>query len=146
MRQLVLLASVRPHTIVMGPKVYSRDGCIVCKARRKKCDEVRPECGACVRMKLPCAYSRASGMSKSKAAGSLPSISESDSGKHAPRSVVVTSARRMDWKRTDCPPSEGLSYRAFQFSICESFVVNACELVSKYQTWNFVSLVNDNTN
>lgn len=34
----------------------SRKGCSTCKKRRVKCDESKPECGNCVRMKLACGY------------------------------------------------------------------------------------------
>lgn len=34
----------------------SRKGCSTCKRRRVKCDEARPLCGKCLRMKLVCGY------------------------------------------------------------------------------------------
>lgn len=34
----------------------SRKGCLTCKRRRVKCDETRPLCNNCVRMKLECGY------------------------------------------------------------------------------------------
>lgn len=34
----------------------SRKGCSTCKKRRVKCDEVRPQCSNCQRMKLVCGY------------------------------------------------------------------------------------------
>lgn len=34
----------------------SRKGCSTCKKRRVKCDEAKPQCGNCVRMKLVCGY------------------------------------------------------------------------------------------
>lgn len=34
----------------------SRKGCSTCKRRRVKCDEQKPVCGNCVRMKLTCGY------------------------------------------------------------------------------------------
>lgn len=34
----------------------SRMGCLTCKRRRVKCDETRPSCKNCVRMKLVCGY------------------------------------------------------------------------------------------
>lgn len=40
----------RPHT-------KSRTGCKACKARRVKCDEVRPSCRRCTNRKTPCVYS-----------------------------------------------------------------------------------------
>lgn len=40
------------------PLVRSHKGCKRCRERRKKCDEDRPVCGACVRLKLPCSWPR----------------------------------------------------------------------------------------
>ncbi|RSL76644.1 hypothetical protein CEP51_009778 [Fusarium floridanum] len=34
----------------------SRAGCICCKRRKVKCDEVAPQCGSCQRLGLPCEY------------------------------------------------------------------------------------------
>lgn len=34
----------------------SKKGCITCKKRRVKCDEAKPKCANCVRMKLECGY------------------------------------------------------------------------------------------
>lgn len=38
------------------PRVYSKGGCNRCKARRKKCDEIRPICSACAKWGWPCSY------------------------------------------------------------------------------------------
>ncbi|KAK9418076.1 putative Zn(2)-C6 fungal-type domain-containing protein [Seiridium unicorne] len=35
----------------------SRNGCLICRRRRVKCDETRPLCGQCCRLKLDCAWS-----------------------------------------------------------------------------------------
>lgn len=32
------------------------NGCIQCRARRKKCDETKPVCQACTRLLLPCSW------------------------------------------------------------------------------------------
>lgn len=34
----------------------SKKGCTTCKRRRVKCDELKPKCGNCLRMKLDCGY------------------------------------------------------------------------------------------
>lgn len=34
----------------------SRNGCVSCKTRRKKCDEKKPRCGGCSRLNLECKY------------------------------------------------------------------------------------------
>ncbi|KAI8625398.1 hypothetical protein F5Y19DRAFT_269815 [Xylariaceae sp. FL1651] len=42
-----------------GPRLYhkkSRTGCLRCKQRRVKCDEVRPSCGSCSRHLVECVY------------------------------------------------------------------------------------------
>lgn len=36
----------------------TRFGCKRCKARRVKCDETHPQCGACIRHNVPCEYSK----------------------------------------------------------------------------------------
>ena len=36
--------------------VRNRTGCLACKRRRKKCDEQKPICGACIKLKLPCSF------------------------------------------------------------------------------------------
>lgn len=40
------------------PFARSQKGCTRCRERRKKCDEERPICGACVRLNLPCFWPR----------------------------------------------------------------------------------------
>lgn len=35
-------------------RVKTKTGCSTCRSRRKKCDESKPVCGACVRLKLHC--------------------------------------------------------------------------------------------
>ncbi|KAI2473724.1 hypothetical protein F4781DRAFT_803 [Annulohypoxylon bovei var. microspora] len=45
-----------------GPRLYhkkSRTGCMRCKQRRVKCDEVRPSCGSCSRHGVDCLYPNA---------------------------------------------------------------------------------------
>lgn len=37
----------------------SRDGCLTCKRRRVKCDEMRPTCQKCLNLKLECGYATA---------------------------------------------------------------------------------------
>lgn len=38
------------------PKARSRMGCFTCRKRKKRCDERKPVCQACVRLKLECQY------------------------------------------------------------------------------------------
>lgn len=38
------------------PDVRSRTGCLSCRKRRRKCDEVRPTCGGCQKRQLTCEY------------------------------------------------------------------------------------------
>ncbi|KAL5341680.1 fungal-specific transcription factor domain-containing protein [Aspergillus crustosus] len=35
-------------------KAKSRDGCVTCKAKRRKCDEEKPACSQCFRRRIPC--------------------------------------------------------------------------------------------
>lgn len=39
-----------------NPKKRSSRGCITCKIRKKRCDEVKPICGDCKRLNRRCAY------------------------------------------------------------------------------------------
>lgn len=41
---------------VISKRKYSRAGCIECKRRRVKCDEVKPACGICVKANKECNY------------------------------------------------------------------------------------------
>ncbi|RDW59595.1 hypothetical protein BP6252_12682 [Coleophoma cylindrospora] len=38
------------------PKRRTKTGCLTCRKRRVRCDEVHPVCSACVRLKLECVY------------------------------------------------------------------------------------------
>lgn len=40
----------------LKPKARSRMGCFTCRKRKKRCDEGKPVCQACVRLKLDCEY------------------------------------------------------------------------------------------
>lgn len=39
-----------------APKRRSRAGCTLCKEKKKKCDERRPQCARCAERSLPCTY------------------------------------------------------------------------------------------
>lgn len=41
---------------MMPPKSYSQKGCLVCRNRRKKCDETKPVCQTCRRLSLRCIW------------------------------------------------------------------------------------------
>ncbi|KAI9900690.1 hypothetical protein N3K66_004952 [Trichothecium roseum] len=47
----------------------SRAGCLVCKRRRVKCDEGRPDCGQCRRLALQCRYGEGAGGGSSTGSG-----------------------------------------------------------------------------
>ncbi|ANZ76901.1 BA75_03944T0 [Komagataella pastoris] len=49
------------HLLIENPdsislKKRSRNGCVTCKVRKKRCDESKPICGDCARLKRPCKY------------------------------------------------------------------------------------------
>lgn len=44
----------RPRQGRSAPR--SRNGCLMCKQRRVRCDEIRPVCGHCTRLELECLY------------------------------------------------------------------------------------------
>lgn len=57
--QITVLMSERPSKTSTGKRKYhlkSRNGCLTCKRRRVKCDEVKPVCTKCKNMKLVCGY------------------------------------------------------------------------------------------
>ncbi|ANB11577.1 Uga3p [Sugiyamaella lignohabitans] len=59
----------------------SRTGCLTCRKRKKRCDETRPKCGACVRLGLGCEYPIPGLERKNKPRKSsiaAPTIAESD--------------------------------------------------------------------
>lgn len=37
-------------------RIRSKTGCLTCRRRKKKCDETKPQCKACVRLKLECEW------------------------------------------------------------------------------------------
>ncbi|KAJ3526543.1 hypothetical protein NM208_g11144 [Fusarium decemcellulare] len=44
---------------MLGPRRHrSRAGCITCKKRKVKCDELRPTCNNCLRFRVPCVYEK----------------------------------------------------------------------------------------
>lgn len=49
----------------------SRAGCLVCKRRKVKCDEVKPECGPCQRLGLNCQFLNRQQLVASSASTSL---------------------------------------------------------------------------
>ncbi|KAI1076256.1 hypothetical protein F5B20DRAFT_326905 [Whalleya microplaca] len=84
-----------------GPRLYhkkSRAGCLRCKQRRVKCDEVRPSCGSCARHMVECVYpsqvpSSAVGKSAStaRAASRPPVYSANTSASPGLRTAAATS-------------------------------------------------------
>ncbi len=56
----------------------SRLGCLNCKRRRIKCDELHPRCAACYRMGLTCAYSVTSPLSPTVSPSAARSLSSED--------------------------------------------------------------------
>lgn len=61
----------------------SRTGCLTCRSRRKKCDEVKPRCAGCRRNQLPCTWPAATLSSRSD--------SEASAGMDLTRSVTTVS-------------------------------------------------------
>ncbi|KAI2623313.1 hypothetical protein GGR54DRAFT_47358 [Hypoxylon sp. NC1633] len=106
-----------------GPRLYhkkSRTGCIRCKQRRVKCDEVRPSCGSCSRHAVPCLYPNASQVGSQAASQVSPSprpVTFAE-GSSQPATNVGTSPIDEDSKVVLSPhdstfyPSPGSSHRA----------------------------------
>lgn len=57
------MSSSKPASDIRGPlarwhpQLRTKTGCLQCRKRRKKCDETRPCCLACVRLGLGCSWS-----------------------------------------------------------------------------------------
>lgn len=47
---------MQPEKPKIKKRKYSRNGCRECKRRRQKCDEIKPECYQCTRLKKVCRY------------------------------------------------------------------------------------------
>lgn len=62
----------------------SRQGCLTCRARRKRCDGQRPDCQNCVRLNLTCEYQAPRRITESSASHESDSSSESTVGPLVP--------------------------------------------------------------
>lgn len=51
--------SLHAYANMRRPLLRTKDGCLRCRARRKKCDNAKPICGSCRRLDLRCLWSRA---------------------------------------------------------------------------------------
>ncbi|KAL3433038.1 hypothetical protein BDV09DRAFT_117711 [Aspergillus tetrazonus] len=54
---MALMAHRRPHQ-------KSRQGCLVCKRRKIKCDEVKPRCSSCLQFRVSCSFDSSASRSK----------------------------------------------------------------------------------
>lgn len=52
---------------LIGPRPRVRSGCLTCRRRKVKCDEQRPYCYNCTRLKRPCIYANRSSPSRCRA-------------------------------------------------------------------------------
>ncbi|KAG7891794.1 hypothetical protein KL936_001737 [Ogataea polymorpha] len=50
------LSQTGPTSLDRKGHKRSKNGCMTCKIRKKRCDEQRPSCGACIRLKKECKY------------------------------------------------------------------------------------------
>lgn len=83
----------------------SRAGCLVCKRRRVKCDEGRPDCGQCRRLALQCRYGEGAG------GGGSSSGSGAGARQH-PSSENTAAAREMTTATTTTAAVVGRPFRA----------------------------------
>ena len=56
------------------PRLYSKRGCKVCKVRAKKCDETKPICSECKRLKFRCSWPETANTSQPVKKPLLPNI------------------------------------------------------------------------
>ncbi|KAL4890558.1 fungal-specific transcription factor domain-containing protein [Aspergillus ambiguus] len=69
----------------------SRGGCLSCKARKKKCDEIRPRCSDCRRLNLPCRWKSSSPSSPGSAASAPSHTCTSSPLSETSNSLTLTS-------------------------------------------------------
>ncbi|CCX11665.1 Similar to Transcriptional activator protein UGA3; acc. no. P26370 [Pyronema omphalodes CBS 100304] len=102
------LSTTRPTTTCRVKRVQrTRSGCITCKQRRKKCDEVLPVCGDCTRLGLVC--QRPIPRSPQSRRGSVSSTISSSSSSSESSISSSTISRRPPYRRDpNLPLSLGL--------------------------------------
>lgn len=110
------LESKKPHRRITGPETKRRTktGCLTCRMRRKKCDELKPSCVACRRNHLPCKWPDTSPTSEE---GSSTDTSE---GKKVSRQLVKAS------------PSEGLDLSYVLSSLPSEYQIGDYYLLQHY--------------
>ncbi|CUM66585.1 uncharacterized protein PRCAT00004254001 [Priceomyces carsonii] len=72
---------------------YSRKGCVVCKTRKLKCDETKPQCSNCVKARRICNYLEGAKFSKSRTISleDVPSFKFYQKYKHNDKSLGLKS-------------------------------------------------------
>ncbi|CAM6003559.1 unnamed protein product [Sphagnum balticum] len=82
--------SDRPRQGRSAPR--SRNGCLMCKQRRVRCDERRPECGHCTRLELVCTFRKRPIRGQTSPHGSSDTQSHqrsTDGHSHVPREEIA---------------------------------------------------------
>ncbi|KAB8079158.1 hypothetical protein BDV29DRAFT_164983 [Aspergillus leporis] len=49
-------SGIRKQRKSRGRGLRTSTGCLICKSRHVKCDEVRPQCAPCAKGQRPCVY------------------------------------------------------------------------------------------
>ncbi|KAL4739214.1 hypothetical protein BDV11DRAFT_205278 [Aspergillus similis] len=68
----------------------SRNGCLICKGRRVKCDERKPTCLRCENYGAACVYTSPPSISSSRSSSSLPSTTAGSSRSTPPNSTLAS--------------------------------------------------------
>lgn len=87
------------------PKARSRMGCFTCRKRKKRCDERKPVCKACVRLKLECKYPEPGQEHKNKKRKSSYDGSPDECNNNASPSVTIKSKPKKNANK-DRPPAK----------------------------------------
>ncbi|PYI01481.1 hypothetical protein BO78DRAFT_435703, partial [Aspergillus sclerotiicarbonarius CBS 121057] len=86
----------------------SRGGCLSCKARKKRCDEVRPRCSDCRRLNLPCRWPVSTPSSHASPASEYNSLTLPSQGHGETSFLPLFEDGTFDfaaWLAPDIPPS-----------------------------------------
>ena len=85
MSSIKLKKSSRPP-----PRLRTKTGCITCRDRRKKCDERKPICLACRRLKITCVYRDASEEPSASSSSASPTSASHITPESEPFNEVVS--------------------------------------------------------
>lgn len=102
--------AVRPYHS-KRPHAKSRRGCIACKRRKVKCDELRPGCGSCTLRREQCVYATPLTRTASHPVDALPTSPGSSSRKNGHDNAIIP------FRDVRAPPSRTSGARVPDFNL-----------------------------